>query len=443
MPKVSPARKSAFDILLRIANDRSFSSILLPIYEDKLEPRDAALCHEITLGVLRNKFYLDTVISTFTKKTLKKFDVEVITALQIGLYQLYFLERIPAYSIINESVNLVKAARKKSASGFVNAVLRRASREKIDLKFSDELEKISIENSHPRWLIRRWSEQFGIEAAKSLAAANNKISRLAFRTTNKFLRLETEQRRRIIADLNSSIKITASEVSEGCYIAMQLDSKLRGLAKEGLIYFQDEASQLIANAVSLRANESFIDVCASPGSKFTQIVSITKRAKISVAGDFYAHRINILRENCLRQEVTDGNIVRYDAERSLPFADGSFDVVLIDAPCSGTGTIGRNPEIRYFLDEADLEELTGKQLTILENASKLIKTGGRVVYSTCSIEREENEAIVNRFLTDNRNFVTVKPDLPEGFLTSEGYARTFPGRDDTDGFFIAILKRFG
>ena len=441
MKKISPARTAAFEILLRIETEKAFTSVLLPIYEETLTKKDAALCHELTLGVLRKKIYLDKVITKFTKKSLAKFDNEVLISLRLGLYQLFCLERVPAYSAINESVNLVKVAKKKSASGLVNAVLRRASKEKIDLHYSTGIEKISVETSHPKWLIEKWVNKFGVETASRVAEKNNDVPDMSFRVTAKFYKKEKAEQSSILSELKTEYGVVESDFIKDCFIAERFNEKCRELAKQNLIYFQDSASQMIPQIIDIKSEESFIDICAAPGSKFTQI-DITLNAKaLRVTGDYFRHRIETLRRNCKKQEVDHRNIVQYDAKSTLPFKDGSFDVVLVDAPCSGTGTIRHNPEIRYFLNEKDFVDLSSKQLTILQNASKLIKRGGRIIYSTCSLETEENEEVVQQFLSANQNYELVKPCLPEKFLTADGYLRTSPNRDEMDGFFAAILYR--
>ncbi|HSK73017.1 MAG TPA: RsmB/NOP family class I SAM-dependent RNA methyltransferase, partial [Pyrinomonadaceae bacterium] len=229
---------------------------------------------------------------------------------------------------------------------------------------------------------------------------------------------------------------------ENCFLVSRMNESLRELAEKGEFYFQDEASQMTAQAVELKENESFFDVCAAPGSKTTLVAKQgSENARLIAAGDLYSHRIETLKSNCLKQGVENVRILQYDAERSLPFAEESFDAVLVDAPCSGTGTIRHNPEIRYFLQEGDFIALSDKQLRILRNASNLVKSGGRLVYSTCSLEKEENEAVIGRFLAGNEKFRKVEPNVPQKFLTSEGFARTFPQKDKMDGFFIATLER--
>jgi len=433
--KISPARTAAFDVLLRIETEKAFSSHLLAAYEENLSTRDRSLCHELTLGILRRQIYLDRLIDQFSGKRL---DAAVRIALRLGLYQIYFLDKIPHHSAINESVNLAQRAKKTSAKGLVNAVLRRATREPVKFDLADEIEQVSVETSHPAWLLEKWVGEFGWEEMARLAVANNRIPETAFRFTRNFQHRDRWEREE---------NIRASEYVDGCFIADGPSDQLRKAAAAGDIYFQDEASQMVAAAVQLRSGSRFLDVCASPGSKTTQIAECGLRIADSsgptqfFAGDLHWNRVEFLRENCLRQGVGFVNIVQYDAERSLPFADEAFDSVLVDAPCSGTGTIRHNPEIRYFLKPDDFAELQDKQLRILKNASKLVTSGGTLVYSTCSLEREENEAVCEAFLRDNADFRLVKPNVPERFLTELGFARTFPQRDDMDGFFVAKFTR--
>ncbi|MBK8467357.1 MAG: 16S rRNA (cytosine(967)-C(5))-methyltransferase RsmB [Chloracidobacterium sp.] len=424
--KVSPARLAAFNVLLRIETERSFSSVLLPAYEAELSAPDRALCHELTLGTLRRQMYLDRVIDHCSKG--KKLDNAVRVALRLGVYQLLFLDKIPAYSAVDESVNLVQIAKKTSAKGFVNAILRRVTKERPELVFKDEVERLSIETSHPRWLIEKWIDEFGFEQAEQLASANNQAGGHAFRLLGE-TRSDTFNSRR-------------SEFVEGCYLTDRIDSNLIAAAEKHEIYFQDEGSQMIGWSVKVPAGGNFLDVCAAPGGKTGLIANRhAPSVGIAVAGDLYWQRVVGLRDNCRRQGVGDIPVVQCDAEKVLPFADNSFDAILIDAPCSGTGTIRHNPELRYFINPDDITELSNKQLAILENASKLVKSGGWMIYSTCSLEKEENEMVCGRFLNENSNFQLALPDVPDRFLTNEGFARMFPHRDGMDGFFIAEFRK--
>ncbi len=421
---ISPARVAAYEILLRVERDRAYASALLPRYESELGEKDAGLCHQLVLGVLRRKLYLDERIREHAGA--KKIDIEVLTALRIGAYQLLELDRIPDHSAVNDSVGLVQRARKVSAKGFVNAILRRIAREPTRLSTGDSLDEVSTRLSHPSWLLERWVAQFGYAHAMSIAKVNNQPSRIAYRLTGN--------------ELNSEIESGASEIVEGGFTVPRLTAGLRELAEQGKVYFQDEASQLVADLIAIPDGGRFLDVCASPGGK-TSLIALKNRSAAIVAGDIYHSRVEFLRSNCVRQGISSVQVVQYDAAASLPFADGSFDSVFVDAPCSGTGTIGSNPEIRYFLDPEDIKELSGKQLSILINASKLVKSGGRLYYSTCSIEREENEDVVAAFLAESVDFTASRVNADARFITAEGFVRTFPDRDGTDGFFFAELAR--
>jgi 16S rRNA (cytosine967-C5)-methyltransferase len=199
---------------------------------------------------------------------------------------------------------------------------------------------------------------------------------------------------------------------------------------------------MVAEVVNLQPNESFLDVCCAPASKFSLINYLVGEPRaLFVGGDLHEKRLKMARKTCERVSAKNYRLAVYNAEKSLPFPDESFDAILLDAPCSGTGTIRHNPEIRYFLEESDFAELSNKQLSILENASKALKSGGRLIYSTCSLEREENETVAARFLAENADFRVVTPDLPESYITADGYARTFPTRDRTDGFFISVFSK--
>jgi 16S rRNA (cytosine967-C5)-methyltransferase len=337
--------------------------------------------------------------------------------LRLGVYQLLFLDKIPAYSIINEAVNLVQRAKKTSAKGLANAVLRKVANQTPELSFRDEIERISIETSHPIWLVQKWVSEFGIDETLKLCEVNNQPPNLDFRWTAK-----TSKQIRDRKD-----QLTRPEIFE--------------LAERGEIYFQDQGSQMVAEAVELKAGDRFLDVCCAPGSKLSLIVGHGEPSGLSVGGDFYHKRLLISRESCHKQGVKKVAFVQYDAADALPFADETFEVILVDAPCSGTGTIRHNPEIRYFLQESDFSELALKQLSILQQASKVLKKDGRLIYSTCSLEVEENERVMERFLTANDNFQKVPPNLSGKYLTRDKFVRTFPERDQMDGFFIAELKK--
>lgn len=425
--KITPSRLAAFEVLQKIDAGLGISSELLPEVETKLSAADRALCHEIVLGVLRRRMTLDRQIDEFGNN--RRLDDSVRIALRIGLFQLNYLDRVPDHAAINESVELVKMAKKRSASGFVNALLRRAAIGSPQITYADEFERLSVETSHPRWLVEKWAIAYGRSGAFELAEASNRLPKIAYRLTAKAASQSIEV-------LLKGISCRCSEIVPGCFVSDRMSPRLLELAADQTIYFQDEASQLVAFAVKERVSRNFLDVCAAPGSKTG---AIAHEMIFTVAGDASAKRIAFMRENLHRQGVAV-DAVRYDAAKALPF-DDEFDTVLVDAPCSGTGTIAHNPEIRYRVTYAEIAAFSDKQLAILRNASKCVAPLGKLIYSTCSLEPEENDNVIERFLAENDEFSISRPAVPDWLLTDAGYAQTLPNRDNMDGFFIAELRR--
>jgi 16S rRNA (cytosine967-C5)-methyltransferase len=421
---VSPARHAAFEIL-REVEAGAFSSILLAAYEPQLKPVDRALCHELVLGVLRWQLWLDKLIEHYAKRALESLDLPVRLALRIGLYQLRFLTRVPASAAVNESVNLVRSARVSSAAAFVNAVLRRGIREaEYDPAAAviEPAEKLAVETSHPLWLIERWANQFGFEETEAFARANNSVPPVAFRLVDRNF---TDFENQLIA---AGATVERSRVVENAWRIQGATPLLRELAEQGGIYLQDEASQLVAQTVDIQPGECVLDLCAAPGSKTTLIAQRAGDAALIVASDRSAKRLETITTTSALHKLTLIKSVVLDAAQTLPFANRTFDRILIDAPCSGTGTLRRNPEIRYRISEHDIHFLAAQQKLFLENATTVLKPGGQLVYSTCSVERDENENVIDAFLATNPNFRLTNP------------IRTWPHREGTDGFFIASLR---
>lgn len=434
---VSPARAAAFRVLLRIEEEHSYSSVLLPIYAEKLSQQDRSLLYELVLGTLRRQLFLDRLIDVLTED--RKLDTAVRVVLRLALFQIRWMDRLPIHAIVNDSVNTIREAGKDSARGFVNAILRRAVREAAEPVFEDEIDRCSVETSMPRWLLERWIETFGPERAIAIAEASNRKPKTAFRLTPKAQWVPDETLKVLLHE--ELERACQSAVAASAFVIERSNERLRRLAAEGLIYFQDEGSQLVGSCIRVGPKEAFLDLCAAPGGKISQIAATEGTSKaFFVAGDRYEARIRTLRENCDRQGLSNIRFVCYNAEEMMPFRGGTFDAVLVDAPCSGTGTIRHNPELRYFLTASDIPQLAQKQLRILRNASKLVKPGGRLVYSTCSLENEENDEVINSFLNGDRDFEAVAPGISERFLYESVFARTFPDVDDSDGFFIAELR---
>lgn len=421
--EISPARLIAFRILQQVETG-AFSSVLLAAEEPHLSPLDRALCHELVLGVLRRQLFLDKIVEDFSNRRVESLDAAVRIALRLGLYQLRFLTRIPEPAAVNESVSLVRAARLGSATAFVNAVLRRAVREREydpAAKVTDPIEKIAVQTSHPVWLIARWARSFGLEETEAFAQANNVVPPLAFRVVQT-----RANKAEVLAKLrDAGATVEPSQIVDGAWRVAGATAAVRDLAAAGEIYLQDEASQLVAHAMEVKRGERVLDVCAAPGGKTTLMADRAGDEAFIVAGDRSAARMATVTATLRLHEVKSITPVILDATEPLPFASESFDRVLVDAPCSGTGTLRGNPEIRWRLSEPDFLNFAMQQKLIVNRAIDVLKPGGRLVYSTCSVEREENEDVIAT-MDGLRLIKTI---------------RTWPQRDGSDGFFISILEK--
>lgn len=439
-PPISPARLAAFEILRRVEEDGAYATPLLSSKAEQLESKDRNLTHELVLGVLRRQLWLDRLIAYYANRNPERLDVAVRIALRLGLYQLRFMSRVPASAAVNESVNLVRFARVKSASPFLNAVLRRGTREpEFDpvSVVADPIEKIAVRTSHPKWLIQKWADDWDVSEAESLAAANNEIPPTAFRIVN-----ERALGPEVIGVLEAAgASITDSTIAPGARLVSGAGSSLLELVGKGMIYLQDESSQLVAHVLGAKCGERVLDVCAAPGSKTTHIADLINGQGLIIAGDLYPHRLETIVAAAGKQRIKNVQCIALNALNELPFAAETFDRVLVDAPCSGTGTLRRNPEIRWRLTPADINELSERQVRILSNAANQVKSGGRLVYSTCSVEVEENEQVVEKFMSENNYFRPLELKLNEAFLTSPNTARIWPQKNGADGFFIAAFER--
>src|SRR5712692_8825325 len=378
---MSPARTIAFDILLLVERG-GFAADLLFARSKALDSRDAGLASEIVLGALRFQSQLDFLIERYSGRPAARLVAEVRVALRMGIYQLRYLERIPAHSSVHESVELIKLARKRSAAGFANAVLRKVDRQPVRWPSRE------IELAHPAWLLERWDRQFGPEAATAIALAN-------LRRPETYVRVAP----------GGSLPDEAEPTSvSGCFRVVTGDT--RGWR------IQDIGSQSILPLLELEPGQSFLDLCAAPGNKTAQALESGVRA---VACDFHAKRVEMLKR-------LGADVVHLDGTRPLPFGR-PFDRILLDAPCSGTGTLARNPEIKWRLQPSDLQDLHDRQVMLLRNALETLTPEGLLVYSTCSLERAENDGVVEAL-----------------GLVPAHVMRRIPGVHAGDGFFAAVIR---
>ena len=457
---VSVARKIAFDVLHRVATQGAYADDLLRAeLTTTIRRDDAALATELTLGVLRWQRLLDFLIARHLTKGTKKLDVEVQLALRLGLYQLVFLERVPARAAIYESVQLAKRARKSSAAPLVNAVLRKLATEAISKRNLPEAcasllpknlpvaERLGVLYSHPTWVVERWLATYGEERASALLAANNRARRLSCWVL-------AEQQREAA---KRSLKQSGCAVSPGCLLREAWS--LRGgnpsaskAVQQGWVAIQDEASQAVAHLLGVQRGNTVLDLCAAPGGKTLLCARAAGPEGRVLACDIHQHRLRGMEERFQRAGIRNVVFLELDATQPLPF-DQRFDRILVDVPCSGTGTLSRHPEIRWRLRAEDLEDLHARQVRLLRNALPHLAAGGRLVYSTCSLEPEENEAVVKEALESQANefrVVAPKDELQrllvsrvslQSLFSPEGYFRTFPPDHEIDGFFAAAIDR--
>jgi 16S rRNA (cytosine967-C5)-methyltransferase len=438
---VSPARAAAFDILLRIDEQDAYASELLHAAKYKrLSSADRALMTELVMGVLRWRSVLDNAISQASSQKIHKLDREVLTALRMAAYQLSWLERIPARAAIHESVELVKRARKRSAAPFVNAVLRKliATAQLSPVSEGASPRELASRCAHPEWLVERWASTFGMETAFLICRQDQQIPQTTIRLR------DPDAETRLTAE---GIRLSPGLLLRSARRVESGDVTHTRAFQEGLIAIQDEASQLVAALVG--RGSRILDCCAAPGGKTSILADRNPRANI-VAVELHPHRARLL-----RQLVRAGNVTIVSADaRQLPFST-EFDRVLADVPCSGTGTLARNPEIKWRLKPEDLHDLQVKQAAILRSAMSRVAPGGKLVYATCSLEPEENSNLVEQALAEDKSFqlLDCRGDLAQlhregelvwndlDSLISGSYLRTIPGMHPCDGFFAAILQR--
>ncbi|MGA9508481.1 MAG: 16S rRNA (cytosine(967)-C(5))-methyltransferase RsmB [Candidatus Sulfotelmatobacter sp.] len=453
--EASPARAAAFDILLRVERESSYATELLHSKTvASLTKVDHSLVTELVMGVLRWRSLLDLEISKSSSQTLSRLDIEILTALRLAVYQLRWLSRIPARAAVHESVELVKRARKRSAAPFVNAVLRKINGANSKVPEFDRLqingasvETLASSSAHPLWLVQRWVQAYGLEVATRICCQDQSVPVTAIRLRH----FGAEERLQ-----GEGIELAPGALLGSARRVLRGDVTASATFRSGWCVIQDEASQLVAALVGRGA--SVLDCCAAPGGKTLAIADRNTEAHIT-AVDLHAHRVRLLRRLLRADDSFDKagankiGVVAADA-RSLPFA-ANFDRVLADVPCSGTGTLSRNPEIKWRLMPQDLADLQVRQLAILKSAMAQVSRGGRVVYSTCSLEQEENENIIERALAEDSSFRVVdcggelarlkqRGELiwdDVSALTQGSYLRTLPGVQPCDGFFAAILER--
>jgi 16S rRNA (cytosine967-C5)-methyltransferase len=449
---IAPARLAAYEILRAVsAGNTDLPTALAAARGGLHDERDRALAAEIASGVQRWRAALDHLIAEFAKRPIDRLDAEIVEILRLSAYQLLHLTRVPAAAVVDDAVDLTKRVGKRSASGFVNAVLRTISRRRASLPLPARptdpadrdaaLNYLSVTLSHPRWLADRWHERLGLDAAEAWMQFNNTPGSVTLRANRLNMTREALAERLAADEIAVHPTIYAPDglvVDEG--------HPLRGSGQEqGWFVVQDEASQLVTLLAGDRALPRLLDTCASPGGKATALAALMDGRGLLVACDVRDRRIDLLRRTVAASGAANVRIVQADLLRPLPFA-ATFDCVLVDAPCSGLGTLRRDPDIRWRRREQDLAPLAAAELIMLQHAAANVAPGGRLVYATCSSEPEENEGVADAFLATTLGFAPLhaaqaSSRLAATLIDRRGHLRTQPDLHGLEAFFGAVFER--
>ena len=410
--------------------DQSFERRIAP-----LDARDRRWTRELVYGMLRHRGWIDAILSDRVRGGLVRLDPDVIDLLRLGVYQLTNMGSVPAYAAIAQTVELAKRRHGLGASKLVNAVLRRTDRERDELTVpvsTEAAEALAIRYSHPRWLIARWIERWGEQDTERLLALNNTEAPIVIRPYG----IVREQLEAMLEEAGVHVA-EAPYVSDSIAISGGITFTELGAFKKGLFFVQDPAATLVTEYAAIAPSTIVADLCAAPGGK---ALELSKTAGTVIASDKSFGRLQRLLANQRRLETT--NLFPFVGDARNP-AIAPVDAVLIDVPCTGTGTFRRHPDARWRLKISDLAVMSALQKTILKAAAKVVKAGGLLVYSTCSLEPEENDEQVDWFLSENPDWILEAP--PEGSVAPElldgGRLRVLPQRHGSDGAFAARLRR--
>jgi len=443
-------REIALKILYDINEKGAYSNIALSreLSDGVVRPLDRAFITEMVYGVLKWKLTIDWIISRFSSLKMKKISPWILNIMRLGVYQIIYMDKVPDSAACNESVNLSKRYGHAGSSKYVNGVLRNISRNKDNIPYPDKkseaVKYLSVKHSHPEWLVEIWIKRFGPAFTEELLINNNQIPDFTIRTNV----LKTDPQK-----LMEELQAKGLKVLKGRYLDEALiienPSAFTSLDayKNGHFQVQDESSMLAARILDPRSGELVIDVCSAPGGKTTHIAELMKNKGVVIARDVHEHKIVLINEAAKRLGIDIIKAEIFDASKLDEKYIGKADRVLVDAPCTGLGIIRKKPDIKWTRKAEDKKEITALQKVILKNAAMYIKTGGVIVYSTCTIEKEENIDIIEDFLKNNKDFEldNIQGCVPEGLreYIRNGYIELYPNINRIDGFFIARMIRKG
>ncbi len=438
------ARELALQTLTDILIDGAYSNHALSeqIEKNELTVQDKNFMTELVYGTLQHEQLLNFYVTPFFNGKVKAW---VRILIQMTLYQMLFLDSVPEHAAISEAVKIAKKRGGQFNGKLVNAILREMTRTPLPSldTIKDEAERLAVETSHPLWLIKLWSKQFGWEKTIQMARANNERVNVTIRVNGvRGTREELKQKLE-----SEGIKCEYGNLSQDALVILKGNVIKTKAFEQGWFYVQDESSMLVARALKPKHHSKVLDTCSAPGGKTTHVAELMRQTGTVYAHDVYEHKIKLIEDNVKRLGLTNVVATLQDATTlNERYESDSFDAVLVDAPCSGLGILRRHPEVKITKQPSDLDEIMMIQKKILNTVAPLVKVGGTLVYSTCTVNRKENDKMVEQFLAQHPEYeldATLVNRLPEVLheQTKKGMVQLFPGDYQTDGFFIACLKR--
>lgn len=441
-------RQTMLDILIRIEKDKGFSNLLLnhELQQKDLNEKDKRLLTEVVYGTVQNQITIDYYISHFMKNK-KKLDLWVKQLLRMSVYQMVYLEKVPDHAVVHESVEIAKIRGHKGIASFVNGILRSIRRNGLpDLTLiKDPVERISIETSHPVWLVKRWTEMYGKERTEAMCRENLRHFPMSIRVQP--MKMDREA---VMEQLEKQgFTVTASQFSQQGILIQKGNIFKMNLLQEGFITIQDQSSMLAAESLKLKPGMKVLDTCSAPGGKATHIAEKMADQGEIHAYDLHKKKVKLIEEKAAVLDLHAISAFQGDARNLYEqYEEESFDRILIDAPCSGLGVINGKPEIKYEKRASDIERLATVQLDIIQSAAKLLKPEGLLIYSTCTVDKLENNQVVQTFLENNPAFsidFSFREELSEPLQHAPGWSpeglQLFPQDFQTDGFFLTRIKR--
>lgn len=438
-------RKIALNILDHLEETDGYSNLVVNklVHKENISYQDKRFISNLVYGVLENRIFLDYIIRKYSSIRLKKIQASTLNILRMAAYQIIFLDKVPDSASVNEAVKLVKKANPRS-SGFVNGILRSLVREKDNLplpKESDDIvEYLSVKYSHEKWIVEKFISDFGRDFAEEILKANNNKPLMNIRANTL-----KNTREELVAKLDKiGMKSSPSVFNKSGIIVNSFDESIvsTDLYKDGCFIIQDNGSMLISEILNPKPGERVLDVCAAPGGKTTHLAELMENKGLVIARDVYDHKLELVKNSAERLGISIIKTESHDGRVFIEEDEKSYDKILLDAPCSGFGIIRRKPEIKYNKSLEDVISLSSLQYEMLEINSRYLKLGGEMIYSTCSINKEENTQIIERFIKEHDDFEVVDiSDELEAVDIKEKTITLYQSYNETDGYFICKLKR--